>query len=114
MSPTGAAAWREAKFQRGSLISQDMSDLSPLGPGPYSISGYPESQYGEHYIRRFGCHGEYPTENGINGAYHGGGATSEGIIAQICPCLSKPTVSEIVHFMIIEFYVLFGHVFPFV
>lgn len=46
MSPTGAAAWRAAKLQRGSLISQDMSDLSPLGPGPYSISGYPDSQYG--------------------------------------------------------------------
>jgi hypothetical protein len=115
MSPTGAAAWHEAKLQRGSLISQDMSDLSPLGPGPYSISGYPESQHGEHYIRRYGSHGEYPTENDINGAYHGGGATSKGIIAQLCPCLSNPAVSEgepIVHFIIIEFvFSLYQYVF---
>lgn len=104
MSPTGGAAWREAKLQRGSLISQDMSDLSPLGPGPYSIYGYPESQHGEHYIRRYGSYGEYPMGNGINDTYNGGGVTRKGIIAQLCPCLSKPAVSEgepIVHFVII-------------
>lgn len=34
MSPTGIGAWKD---QRGSLISREFSDLSPLGPGPFSI-----------------------------------------------------------------------------
>ncbi|XP_071173194.1 uncharacterized protein [Mytilus edulis] len=38
MSPTGAAAWKAARLQRGSLISQDMSEFSPLG--------YPDSLHG--------------------------------------------------------------------
>ncbi|XP_052061831.1 uncharacterized protein LOC127701894 [Mytilus californianus] len=47
MSPTGAASWKAARLQRGSLISQDMSEFSPLGlPGPYSVSGYPDSLHG--------------------------------------------------------------------
>lgn len=106
MSPTGAAAWKAARLQRGSLISQDMSEFSPLGlPGPYSVSGYPDSLHGEHSIRH--APGGYPSQNGSLRPKKDGlkldisdpftpyqPPRKKNIISQICPCMSSTTAVE--------------------
>ncbi|CAG2234714.1 unnamed protein product [Mytilus edulis] len=95
--PNRAAAWKAARLQRGSLISQDMSEFSQLG--------YPDSLHGEHSIRH--APGGYPSQNGSLRPKKDGlkldisnpftpyqPPRKKNIISQICPCMSSTTAVE--------------------